>query len=154
MDNKYQETIACFDLLDIHLYSSSIKRYQELDLGNIPENLAQQNKRSIEVQILEPDNFIQNSQKLLRVLISFGIRFVKPVSNSSNNDINILAHIEAEFSAKYKILKEPKDDILRDFVKFNVTHNVWPFWREFAFRISETAHLPKPLIPLMMPDVS
>jgi hypothetical protein len=132
------------------LYSSSIKRYEDIDLGNFPENLAQQNKRSVEVQILEPDNNV--SKKLLRVLIGFGIRFVKPISEFSHEEVNILAHIEAEFSAKYKITKEPKDEVLRDFVKFHVVHNVWPFWREFAFRAYESAHLPKPLIPLMKPD--
>jgi len=94
----------------------------------------------------------KNSPKLLRVLISFGIRFVKPVSEFSNEEVNLLAHIEAEFSAKYKIAKEPKNDVLRDFVKLSVVHNVWPFWREFAFRASESAHLPKPLIPLMKSD--
>ncbi|OQY45522.1 MAG: hypothetical protein DRR08_29190 [Candidatus Parabeggiatoa sp. nov. 2] len=146
-----EETLEYFDLLDIHLYSSSIKRYEDIDLGNLPENLAQQNKRSIKIQILEPDN--HSKPKLLRVLIAFGIRFVKPISEeSSNEDVNILAHIEAEFSAKYKLAKEPKDDVLRDFIKFHVVHNVWPFWREFAFSASESAHLPKPLIPLMKPD--
>lgn len=63
----------------------------------------------------------------------------------------MLAEIEASFCAIYACSERLADNEIKEFVGFNATHNVWPFWREHALRMSAEARLPRPNIPLMRP---
>lgn len=63
-----------------------------------------------------------------------------------------LAQIEACFIAKYHQSKNVSEEAVSEFVQFNVVHNVWPFWREHAFRTAVQAKLPTPIIPLFKSD--
>lgn len=152
MDKKLvHEGSTYFELLTIYPYSSSIQRFDEISSNCPPEDLVQQDKHSIKARILEPEGEeVVVGDRILRGLVSFGTRFVVPSPEGEKEKFNILAHIEAVFAAEYSIIKEEiSDAAFEEFLKFNVVHNVWPFWREFAFRSADSMQLPKPTISLM-----
>jgi len=146
------DTASCMRLLDIYQYSSSIKRYVDLQADDMHENMYQQGKRSFKAELLKTDSN-NNAPDLIKVLVSLGERFVLQIEDDtdkeSEEDTKPLAHFEADFVALYEVKKELEDHALEQFIKFNVLHNVWPFWREFVFRSADSMHLPKPDIPLM-----
>ena len=146
------DTASCMRLLDIYQYSSSIKRYVDLQADDMHENMYQQGKRSFKAELLKTDSN-NNAPDLIKVLVSLGERFVLQIEDDtdkeSEEDAKPLAHFEADFVALYEVKKELEDHDLEQFIKFNVLHNVWPFWREFVFRSADSMHLPKPDIPLM-----
>jgi len=147
------DTASCMRLLDIYQYSASIKRYVDLQADDIPENMYQQGRRSFKAELLETESK-SNAPDLIKVLVSLGERFVLQIEDdadkkSEEEDDKPLAHFEADFVALYEVKEELEEHALEQFIKFNVLHNVWPFWREFVFRSADSMHLPKPDIPLM-----
>lgn len=82
--------------------------------------------------------------------MSAGVRYVVLDAEVAEDEI-VLAEIQASFCAVYRCSEPLSDNELREFVEHNVTHNVWPFWREHALRLSAEAKLPRPLVPLMKP---
>ena len=144
------------ELLDIYLNESSIIRDKNFDYGADISKLEQQSRLTASADILnttddvELNNSLQKGS-LLRATVNFGIRFVESNSQNGNNEDNVLASIEASFCAVYSCKDELTDDELTEFVQFNTIHNIWPFWREHALRMSAESKLPRPLIPLMRP---
>ena len=144
MDKKLiDEAINSLNLIDIHLYSTSITRFEDISLDHYPENMAQQDKISLRADFLEKKDNPDNS-RLIHAKVEFGLRFIE-------ENKNILAEIEACFIAKYSQKLDISEDALNEFMQFNVLHNVWPFWREYAFRSAAQAKLPTPIIPLYKP---
>ena len=149
--NIIDSAIAKLELIDIYLNDSAL--YREVDFVRRPElsELKQQQKQTISADVLVEENEGEESARIaLRVLVSFGVRFV-----ADENDVGqaetVLAEIEASFCALYKCSEMLSDDEVKEFVKHNAVHNVWPFWREHAYLASAKANLPKPVIPLMKP---
>lgn len=144
MDEKLiSEAVKSLELIDIHLYSTSIKRFEEISSDNYPENMSQQNKISINADFLETEDEA-DSTRLINAKVEFGLRFIV----KDGDKITTLAEIETCFIAKYRQLEEVSDEVINEFMKFNVVHNVWPFWREHAFRLSAESKLPIPIISL------
>ena len=103
-----------------------------------------------------PEEATEASGYLLRVLVTFGVRFVTGLEataeqSDTEGEPEILAEIEAVFCAMYHCREEIPEDDLQEFLRFNVVHNTWPFWREHALRMAAEAKLPRPAIPLMKP---
>lgn len=145
------EAIKSLELIDIHLYSSAIKRFEEISSDNYPEEMGQQNKISIKAEFLEKKDDSGDST-LIHAKVEFGLRFIDANANANAEDeINTLAEIEACFIAKYHQLSDVSEDAINEFMQFNVVHNVWPFWREYAFRTAAQAKLPTPMISLFKP---
>lgn len=69
----------------------------------------------------------------------------------AEENIAAFAEIEASFCAVYRCQEKLSDDEIKEFSSFNAVHNVWPFWREHAFRMAAEARLSRPNIPLMKP---
>ncbi len=128
------------ELVDIHLYSSSISRFEEIFADDYPEDMKQQNKLSVSAEVLASEG----GKTIINVKAAFGLRFVLLADDQEEQ---VLAEIESTFIAKYLQANEVEEQALEEFIKFNAIHNVWPFWREHAFRMSAEANLPKPLIP-------
>jgi hypothetical protein len=141
------EAIKSLELIDIHLYSTSIARFEEISSDNYPEGMAQQNKISIKAEFLEREDDSDGSA-LIHAKVEFGLRFVE---ENEESEINTLAEIEACFIVKYQKLQEVSDEAINEFMQFNVVHNAWPFWREHAFRSAAQAKLPTPMISLFKP---
>lgn len=149
MDNDLiGEAIKSLELIDIHLYSTSIIRFEEISSNNYPEEMEQQNKISIKAEFLEKEGDSDNS-RLIHAKVEFGLRFIE---ENKESEIKTLAEIEACFIAKYHQQQEVSDEAINKFMQFNVIHNVWPFWREYAFRSAAQAKLPTPIIPLFKPQ--
>ncbi|MGZ8927060.1 MAG: hypothetical protein ACXW03_01240 [Methylobacter sp.] len=64
----------------------------------------------------------------------------------------ILEKVEAEvvatFSAIYRLVEEIPVEAVREFAKYNVGFNVWPFWREYASSTATRLGLQSFPIPL------
>ena len=141
------EAIESLELIDIHLYSTSISRFEEISADNYPEEMEQQNKISIKAEFLEKEDDSDGS-RLIHAKVEFGLRFIEKAEES---EIKIFAEIEACFIVKYHQLQKVSEEAINEFMRFNVVHNAWPFWREHAFRSSAQAKLPTPMIPLLKP---
>jgi hypothetical protein len=137
--------IAALELVDIHLYSTSVKRYESISNEQHPDDMLQQNKVSVDVEFLESEEEENIGTRIINAKVSFGLRFA--VENE-DDEMTVFSEIESCFLAKYFQNKELSEEAVSEFMKYNVIHNVWPFWREHAFRISAEARLPKPMIPL------
>lgn len=149
--NIIDSAIAKLELIDIYLNDSSLSREVDFVRHPEPSELKQQQKQAIRADVLVEDSEGAESAKVaLRVLVSFGVRFVAD-ENEAGRGESVLAEIEASFCALYNCSEILSDDEVREFAKHNAVHNVWPFWREHVFLVSEKANLPKPVIPLMTP---
>lgn len=143
-----EEAIDALELIDIHLYSASVKRFEEIDSIHYPDGMSQQNKLSVSADFLESVDE-NDTYRLIQAKVAFGLKFI---IESTDAEITQLAEIDACFVAKYHQSKEISDEAISDFIKFNVIHNVWPFWREYAFRTAAQAKLPTPMIALYKPN--
>ncbi len=141
------QAIKSLELIDIHLYSTSITRFEEISSDSYPDEMGQQNKISIKAELLEKADESDDS-RLIHAKVEFGLRFIE---EEEEGEIKNLAEIEACFIAKYHQLSEVTEEAISEFMQFNVVHNVWPFWREHAFRSAAQAKLPTPMISLFKP---
>ena len=149
MDKKLiGKAIKSLELMDIHLYSTSVKRFQYIDSENYPDEMSQQNTISVSAEFLEPVDE-KDSSKLILAKVEFALRFIL---ENTDCEATSLAEIDACFVAKYHQANEISEDAISEFMKFNVVHNVWPFWREHAFRTAAQAKLPTPMISLYKPN--
>ncbi|WP_104024680.1 hypothetical protein [Vibrio hyugaensis] len=143
MDKKLiSEAIDALELLDVYLYSTSVSRFQDITSESFPEEMKQQNKLSISAEFLEPEND-QDGQRVINAKVVLGYRYIL-----EEEEEQVLSELEACFIAKYHQSKHICEEAIEEFMKYNVIHNVWPFWREHAFRLSTEANLPKPIISL------
>lgn len=142
-----KQAIEALELIDIYVYSSSVNRHHDIFSDSYPEKMEQQDKLGVKGYCIESDS---SENKIIRAKVKLGSRFIERKTNEIDDDeINVLAEIEANFIAEYSVHGEISEESLSEFMKFNVVHNVWPFWREFAFRNASEAKLPRPIIPLM-----
>lgn len=137
--------IDALELVDIHLYSTSVKRYENISNEQYPDDMLQHNKVSVDVEFLESEEEENIGTRIINAKVSFGLRLA---IENEDDEIKVLSEIESCFLAKYFQSKELSEEAVSEFMEYNVIHNVWPFWREHAFRTSAEAHLPKPMIPL------
>jgi len=155
MDRKLLgEAIKKMELLDIYLNESKLTRDKDFDSGAPAQTLRQQNKLAVKADILGTEDNPDDKSGLLRALVTVGLRFVSsPDQNDdkANEKPVVRAEIEATFCALYRYSEEMTDDEIAEFLRFNAVHNVWPFWREHALRVSAESKLPRPSIPLMKP---
>ena len=142
----------CLQLQDIALWESSFKREKEYQPGLHQGRLASHSRRAARAEILDVEDAQGAHHSVLRAIISLGMRGVLLDSSAepgaSKNEPEVLFQVEADFAVTYEILKTPTDDELHDFVLFNCTHNVWPFWRQHVFQTLKEASLPILPVPL------
>ncbi len=140
-----QEAMSAIDLQDIYLYSSQVTRSQDISENDYPDKMFQQNKLQIDGERLElkDENEIKGPE-LIKAKVHFGARYV----TENTEHLEELSEIQATFIALYVINADVSESAVSEFIKYNVIHNVWPFWREFALRTSIEARLPKLVIPL------
>ena len=142
-----QEAMDALELVDIYVNSSRIIRHQyDIFHDAFPEKMEQQDKITVEGYCLE-SNSSESEPEIIRAKIKLGSRFIE--RDNEDNTIIELAEIEAEFVAEYIVNGDVSESALKEFIRFNAVHNVWPFWREFAFKSASEARLPRPIIPLM-----
>ena len=85
------------------------------------------------------------------------MRYLKtPISEEAQKNEDLLSDhlassIKAVFIAEYKIVNniEIPEVALAEFGKFNATHNIWPYWREFCHSTCSRMSLPVIVMPLL-----
>lgn len=141
------EAIKSIDLLDIHLYSCFVKREEQTNI-ELTSEVNEKSRLSISADFYENTDEDNDNTKfkgrIISAKITLGHRYL-------NNKDNILAEIEAVFIVNYTQYSYASDNAISEFLKHNAVYNIWPFWREHAFRISAEARLPKPSIGLKKP---
>jgi hypothetical protein len=125
-------------LIDVHLYSSEIVRDSDITAKKYPDDMLQQQKLSASAELLESEN----KDNILIIKPSFAVRFI----SGDEANTSQLAMITAEFLATYKCDKEYSSAEIKDFINDHAINDLWPFWREFSFRMSSEANLPKPML--------
>tara|TARA_B100001063_G_scaffold244614_1_gene277817 strand:+ start:265 stop:696 length:432 start_codon:yes stop_codon:yes gene_type:complete len=140
MDNKLiKEATSNLELIDIHLYSSEISRFEDIYQDHYPDDMSQETDVNLSAELAE----LKNGRKTLKVKASLSAIY--------KQDDRSLSIIKATFLAVYNIYDDISEEAISEFVRHNSLHNVWPFWREHAYRMSAEAKLPRPHIALQKP---
>lgn len=146
MDKKLiTKALDVLELLDIYLYSSSVDRFEEITTHSYPEDMMQQNMVSVSSEYLDVSEE-DGAERVLRARVELGCRFVTDEDGDEMEEV--YSELKACFVAVYSQSESVDDKAIDEFLKYNSVHNVWPFWREHAFRVSAEANLPKPVIKL------
>lgn len=136
-----QEAIKCVELIDVRFNAGSLVRDDDFDDKSNAEDISQQTRFSVSAQVMESSEPSVKAD-LARVKVEFGARYISEESEA------VMAEVIAEFIAVYEVEKGLREEALQEFFKFNVVHNVWPFWREHLLRLTSSAGLPRFVAPL------
>lgn len=137
-----QEAAKSLKLHDITLFES---RFERGDISDAEGTI--QTKKA--VRYTKTINGIIKEKELpsLQILVSLGIRIVDKDS-APEKEPELLFMIEADYLVEYQIINEITDEAAKAFAHFNGVHNVWPFWRQHVFSVTQQARLPHIEIPL------
>lgn len=96
----------------------------------------------------------EGGELLFRVLNELGVRISSTEEiELDEDDPEILATVEAEIAAYYRIVDESildDQEALDMFAMENVPYNVWPYWREFLVSQLSRMNMPKITLPFHM----
>jgi len=84
---------------------------------------------------------VENSGRLLRILIDMGARWVE--ERSQEDEPIVHAFIEAEFIAEYSMREPLEQSSIDAFALNNASYHVWPYWRELLNNQCMRMHLPR-----------
>lgn len=138
------EAVKSLEVKDIYVNSCSVERHVDITDSDFPEEMFQQASLGISAEFWEPTEENPQKEKIIKVKVDLGLRFVA----GEDDELIVLAEIKACFVAEYIQTGEASQEALDEFIQFNTVHNVWPFWREHAFRVSAETRLPRPQIGL------
>ena len=88
---------------------------------------------------------LTGDDRLLRIYIELGIRWVEPTDNP--DEPNVLALIEAEFVTSYAFQMPLEQESIDEFSLKNASVHAWPYWREFVSSQAERLRLPRTVLP-------
>jgi hypothetical protein len=140
------EAVQALKLIDIYLHSSSVEREDQFTCDEMPDGISQQTMLGVAAEFWEPEVATDPIERIIKAKVEFGVRFV----SGDKEKEKPLSEIKAVFMALYKQDGDVAEEAIDEYMKYNTPHNVWPFWREHAFRISVECKLPKPEIGLFM----
>ncbi len=144
MTNLLQQAINNLSIHDVYLTNShaSIPEGTSAKYDNFVSYQTQVKTEYPLYDILE----FEDDKKILRVKCGYGIRWI---SSNDEKDIVQRAVIEASFVAEYSILNELDESAIAEFIKRNVHHHVWPYWREFVASQTERMRLPRFVVQMV-----
>lgn len=147
----------------VNLHSTETRLHNNFD-PLIPNQKLQGQFRigAIESELKTLVNEKGEKQRFIRFYVETMMRYVKePVSKEVQEDEELLSgqlasSIKAKFVAEYHIVNDVDipEEALAEFGKYNVPHNIWPYWREYCQSTCSRMALPVIVIPLlqMPPD--
>lgn len=148
-----EEAQRSLSLMTIKLHRASLDRADDFFSEDRDERDRFQTMQNASGLILELEVDNGERSRIYRVFITLGIRALAPLksndeeaSKESVDDERF--RIEATFRADYEMKNDLGDEALQEFMRYNVLHNVWPFWREYVFNLVQRADLPDIAIPL------
>lgn len=144
-NQNLQKAIDCLHISDLYIRDLESKcndgfdpKYYEM------EGLTVQTKHMVtRSEVVQGDNDV----KLFRVFVEVGVKWLAE-DESSKDDVNPLALIEAEFIAEYSITDDLEDECLNEFALKNVSYHVWPYWRELLTSQCDRMRLPRLMLPM------
>jgi hypothetical protein len=136
-----QAAAKSLELKDITLFES---RFERGDISEAEGTV--QTKKAVRYS-KTADTTEDGKSQSLKILVSLGIRVVDKESAAEENP-ELLFMIEADYLVEYRINDEITDDEAKAFAHFNGVHNVWPFWRQHVFTVTQQARLPHVEVPL------
>ena len=140
-----QKAIESLRITDIYVRNLESKCSGEFDPKHSNmEGLVIQTKHMVtKFEVVQGDD----DNKLFRVFVEVGVQWLAE-EESSKEDDNPLALIEAEFIAEYNITNDLEDDCLNAFALQNVSYHVWPYWRELLTSQCDRMRLPRIMLPM------
>lgn len=151
------------NIMMVYLHSTETRFHNNFDPLIPNQSLQGQFKLdTIASELKNVANEKGENQRFVRFHVEAVMRYVKnPISKEAQEDEALLSKqlassIKAVFIAEYVILNDmdiPENAIV-EFGKFNVPHNIWPYWREYCQSACSRMALPLIVIPLlrMPPD--
>lgn len=143
---RVQSVIDHVQLRDVVLYESNFERGEDVT-DPLPETAIVQTKRMVEAAQLDADSG-SDQPRLLQIMVTLGARVVADTQTAEDEEPQPLFVIEAHFLVEYEADDVLDEASIRDFADFNAVHNVWPFWRQHVFDITQRARLPQVPVPL------
>ena len=147
----------------VNLHSTETRLHNKFDPLIPNQRLQGQFKiGAIESELKTVINEKDEKQRFVRFYVETMMRYVKePVSKEAQEDEELFSNqlassIKAKFVAEYTIVNDMDipEESLAEFGKYNVPHNIWPYWREYCQSTCSRMALPVIVIPLlqMPPD--
>lgn len=144
MSVELQQAIDALQIEDVYLRESSAKCDDDFD----PKHSTCIEKLSAELMYLVRQSAVvelPDEVQLLRVFVDVGSRWVDP--ESSEDEPKVLAIIQAEYIAEYRMNFPLEQSCIDEFALKNVSYHVWPYWREFLSSQCERMRLPRVTLP-------
>lgn len=142
-----REAAAGLKLQDIVLYGNRFHRYDK-QLAATAKIYIQ---RMQGIEYVVSDNSDDKEEcKTLEVMVDLGVRAVAGEDGEELKEENVALVIEAKYLVLYRLKSGVSEEALDAFARYNVLHNVWPFWREHVFQTVAKARLPRIEIPLFL----
>lgn len=132
-------------LNDLYRWGSKFERGAEFQSDLHLGRTKLQSRHEVQSELLDAQTEDGEDITVLRAKVSLGIRvnFVE----ADDVEPEFLHSLEAVFAVEYIVLRPLSEEQMRDFCKFNCTHNVWPFWRQYVFDTLKSASLPVISVP-------
>lgn len=138
-------------LQDICLWEATLKRgVDEYQPAIHDGKMRIQRMRGLTADELEVVDGEGEGGRIIRVLVHLGARslFAKDQGDAGDsNEHEMLYEVVASFAVSYAVIKDPPEELMEDFYRFNCVHNVWPFWRQHVYDTLKRASLPLIEVP-------
>lgn len=143
----------CLQIQDIALWESTLKRFVDYQPAQHQGRIKVLTRHGARAELLDAEDAEGGHSTLLRAIISLGMRGVVAqeeggATQLATDEESVVFQVEADFAVTYEVLQAPSDEELAEFVRFNCTHNVWPFWRQHVYDTLKRASLPLVAVPL------
>lgn len=96
-----------------------------------------------------------NDQRMAHFTFEAGVRWISEENSldtgsddASNEDIDIIAHVECSITVIYALKEELDKEALDEFGMRNCGIHVWPYWREFLTSSCDRLRLPRVMLPM------
>jgi hypothetical protein len=146
-DTKLQQAIKNLRISDVYVRDLVCKYCEGFDpkYTDIEEFVVKSKFVVTKSEVVESDD-----ERLFRVFVEVGVKWSQEPQEpeEENSGVDYLAWIEAEYVAEYKIISELQKDCLDEFALKNVSHHVWPYWRELLASQCDRMRLPRILLPM------
>lgn len=137
-----QQAIDALSILDVYLGSSRanvqsgfLVKYQDISMAEVQQLQTPLYSRNYEVS---------SEGQHLNIAWLLGLRWVE--RNEDEKEPTVIAQIEAEFIAEYRVEGELGKESIDEFAKKNAIYHIWPYWREFLCSQAERLRLPRPTV--------
>ncbi|MDD5035598.1 MAG: preprotein translocase subunit SecB [Methylococcaceae bacterium] len=141
---ELQKAIDGLQIQDVYLRSALARCGEDFDPKYAPllATAVVQQMHAVKQSTLAE---VEGNGRLLRVLVALGTRWVEP--SPDPEEPKVLAVIEAEFVAEYRLQGELPQNCIEEFALKNASYHVWPYWREYLASQCERMRLPRLIMP-------